>query len=192
MNKVITVSLNGNAYQMDEDGYNTLAAYLSRAETKLRGSADHREVIADLERSIADKCANFLRPHKNVVSGAEITQILNEMGPVQTPEVGSIESEPSKAEAPPLRSETVIGGSSRRRRLYRIREGSKWAGVCTGMAAFTDMDVSIIRVMFVLATFCAAFFGLLVYIVLIFVLPVAYTESEVAAAHSRPPELRHT
>ena len=40
--------------------------------------------MADLEQAIADKCAHFLQPHKNVLSAAEIEDVLQQMGPVQT------------------------------------------------------------------------------------------------------------
>ena len=32
MQKVISINLNGNAYQLDESGYDALRAYLARAE----------------------------------------------------------------------------------------------------------------------------------------------------------------
>ena len=35
MQKVITINLNGNAYQLDEGGYDTVRAYLPRAEQAL-------------------------------------------------------------------------------------------------------------------------------------------------------------
>jgi len=76
MRKVTTVNLNGNAYQLEESGYERLRAYLDDAESRLRGNPDRAEIIADLEQAIADNCAASLGPHKNVVSDAEIEQIL--------------------------------------------------------------------------------------------------------------------
>jgi len=40
MNKVITVNLNGNAYQVEESGYNALDEYLADAEAKLKDNPD--------------------------------------------------------------------------------------------------------------------------------------------------------
>jgi len=189
MNKVITVNLNGNAYQIDEDGYNALRDYLGRAEAQLHASADKREVITDLEQAIADKCITFLRPHKNVITAAEVTQILTEIGPVQTADGQTVDVEPPRPQTPPPRSDVRTEGAPHQRRLYRIREGRRWAGVCTGVAAYTDIDVTLIRVLFVVAAVCTGV-GLLAYIVMAFMVPMAYSESELAAAHSRPPELR--
>ena len=56
MQKVINISLNGIAYQLEEPGYNLLSAYLERAESRLKDSPDRAEVTADLEQAIGEKC----------------------------------------------------------------------------------------------------------------------------------------
>src|SRR5262249_48718950 len=60
MQKVITINLNGNAYQLDEAGYEALVAYLDRAERQLRDNPDRAEILADLEQAIAEKCLRYL------------------------------------------------------------------------------------------------------------------------------------
>lgn len=82
MRTVITISLNGIAYQLEAVGYEALRAYLQVAEQALAGNPDQREILADLEQAIADKCLRYLGPHKNVVSSEEINEVLREMGPV--------------------------------------------------------------------------------------------------------------
>ena len=63
MQKVITINLNGNAYQVDEAGYAALVAYLEGAERQLEDNPDRAEIIADLEQAIAEKCRRFLGAH---------------------------------------------------------------------------------------------------------------------------------
>ena len=82
MQKVISINLNGNAYQLDESGYDALREYLARAEHELEDNPDRAEIMADLEQAIADKCQKFLGPHKSVVNASEVEQIVAEMGPV--------------------------------------------------------------------------------------------------------------
>ena len=79
MQKVITINLNGNAYQLEETAYALLRAYLDRAELQLKDNPDKAEIISDLEQAIADKCRKFLGGHKSVVSATEIDQIIKEM-----------------------------------------------------------------------------------------------------------------
>ena len=84
MNTVIIINLNGNAFHLEEPGFHSLRAYLERAQEQLKDNPDKTEIMADLEQAIADKCAHFLRPHKNVLTAPEIEGVLKEMGPVQT------------------------------------------------------------------------------------------------------------
>src|SRR6202040_3726537 len=84
MNTVIIINLNGNAFHLEEPGFQSLRAYLERAQGQLKDNPDKAEIMADLEQAIADKCAHFLRPHKNVLTAPEINDVLKEMGPVQT------------------------------------------------------------------------------------------------------------
>ena len=83
MQKVITVNLNGNAYQVEEQGYDALTAYLARAEATLENNPDKTEILADLEQAIAEKCQTFLGPNKSVVSSDEMNRVLTDMGPVE-------------------------------------------------------------------------------------------------------------
>jgi phage shock protein C len=59
-----------------------------------------------------------------------------------------------------------------RKRLMRSSTDKMIAGVCAGLADYFDLDPTIIRVIWVLAFFCAGT-GLLVYIILWIVLPLA-------------------
>jgi phage shock protein PspC (stress-responsive transcriptional regulator) len=82
---------------------------------------------------------------------------------------------------------TATGARPRTRRLYRLREGQHIAGVCAGLAAFSEVDVGIIRFLFLLGALFSGGMLLLVYVVLMFVMPVARTEAEVAEARGGLP-----
>ncbi|GET33737.1 hypothetical protein PbJCM13498_26000 [Prolixibacter bellariivorans] len=58
------------------------------------------------------------------------------------------------------------------KRLIRSRTDRMIAGVCGGLAEYFDLDVSIIRILFVVLTiFTAGFPGILVYIIMWIVVP---------------------
>jgi len=52
MNKVITINLDGTAYQLEEDGYDALPTYLETAAARLQGNPDRDEILSDIEREI--------------------------------------------------------------------------------------------------------------------------------------------
>ncbi len=188
MNKVITINLNGNAYQLEEDGYEALRAYLEAAGRRLQGNPDRDEIMADIEQSIADKFRTVLGANKTVVVSKEVQDVIEQMGPVQDDSGGSEEPKPGKASSSTGASAGAAAaspGPGTARKLYRIREGAQVAGVCNGLAAYLGIDVTILRIIFAVCvlTFGA---GILVYIVMMFVIPPANTPEEVAAAHGVP------
>ena len=182
MQKVVTISLNGIAYQLEEPGYNQLRTYLERAESRLQDSPDRAEVMADLEQAIGEKCRAVLGPHKTVVNSAEVDRIIVEMGPV--------ESADEKAAGAAADGSTGAGaqtsGPPPRKRLFQIREGAMWMGVCNGIAAYLNVDVTWVRLAFVLLTIFSSGLWFVVYLVLMFVVPVANTPEDRAAAFGMP------
>lgn len=192
MRKVTTINLNHNAYQIDEDGYDTLRAYLEDAGRSLADNPDRDEILADLEQAIADKCRIALGSYKTVVSAEEIRRILKEMGPVAGGNGESAQSgRGTTGTAPPgaATSDSAASGASgfRMRRLYRIREGQHWAGICTGLAAYAGVEVKLVRLAAILITVFTGFFpGLIIYAGLAFILPIATTPEELSAAHGQP------
>jgi phage shock protein PspC (stress-responsive transcriptional regulator) len=184
MHKVVTINLNGQAYQFDEDAYEGIRAYLDRAEVQLHDNPDRAEILADLEQAIADKCGRYLNAHKTVIASSEIAQVLEEMGPVEGTSGGAREqgSGATSDQGAPPRS------SGAPRRLYRIDEGAMIGGVCNGIAAFFDLDVTLVRVIFAALAaieLASSHVGAIViaYVVMMFVVPLAGTSEEQAAAH---------
>jgi phage shock protein PspC (stress-responsive transcriptional regulator) len=96
-----------------------------------------KEILNDLERSIAEKCAAVLKPGKNVVNEEDITRILHEMGPVQADPMAD-EGDDAGENGPP-----------RIRRLVRQPRGAMIFGVCSGLADYFAVDVIIVRIIFV-------------------------------------------
>jgi phage shock protein PspC (stress-responsive transcriptional regulator) len=81
---------------------------------------------------------------------------------------------------------TGTGQAPRSRRLYRVLDGKQWTGVCNGLAAYAGVDVTWVRVAFVLLTIFTGGFWLIAYVALIFIMPIATTPEEISAAHGQP------
>jgi phage shock protein PspC (stress-responsive transcriptional regulator) len=192
MRAVNTISLNGNAWQIEAEGYAALAAYLKGAELRLAGDPDREEILADLEQAIADKLARHVSAHKNVVSAEEIALALQEMGPV---EAGGTAPDPDAAAGVPGGPTADSAGQAQPdteeanpgiRHLFQIREGALVSGVCNGLAAYFGVDVTLVRVIFVVFAVLTGGIGATVYLVMMIVVPVAVTAEQMAAAHGKP------
>jgi phage shock protein PspC (stress-responsive transcriptional regulator) len=194
MNKVITINLNGNAFQFEEGGYDLLHDYLDGAALRLADNPDRDEIVADIERAIADKCRALLSSFKTVVVTKEVQQVIDEMGPVENASAetdeaaaGNQASSPGQtsSQVPPGAGAADAPGGAPTRRLYKIEEDEMVCGVCTGLAAYFNIDVTFVRIAFVLV-FCIWGTGILVYIVLAIVVPTADTAAKRAAAEGKP------
>src|SRR5277367_5321453 len=136
MNKVISINLNGIAYQLEEGGFEALRAYLDTAARRLDGNPDKSEIIADIEQAIGSKFRSLLGPNKTVVVAKEVEDIIAEMGPVEDAS-GAAEPPPSStsAQASASGKEADTSSANPTKRLFKIHEGAKIGGVCTGLAA---------------------------------------------------------
>lgn len=65
---------------------------------------------------------------------------------------------------------------SAQKRLYRVNENKVFLGVSTGISEYTGIDLSIIRVIFVVLALTGVGFPIILYIVLGLVLPVKEIE----------------
>lgn len=58
------------------------------------------------------------------------------------------------------------------KKLTRPRTGRMLSGVCAGLANYFGLDVTLVRIAYVLLTlFSAAFPGILIYIILLIIIP---------------------
>lgn len=181
MQTVVNISLNGNSYQLEEPGYNQLRTYLERAEARLKDNPDRVEVMGDLEQAIGEKCRGTLTPHKTVVTVAEVERIITEMGPVEPAD----EKSAAGAETSSAAFSASAAGGQPRKRLYKIREGAMWGGVCNGIAAYMGLDVTWVRIGLVVLTLFTGV-TLLVYIAMLVIVPYADTAEDRAAAFGVP------
>jgi phage shock protein C len=66
----------------------------------------------------------------------------------------------------------TVGNTRAEKRLIRSRSDRKIAGVCAGMGQYLDLDISLVRILWVLVTFAVGFFpGLIAYIVAWIIVP---------------------
>ena len=171
MQATISIQLDGAKFALDEGAFLALRSYLDRAAAQLGKHPDRDKVIAGLERSIAAKLARRVPAEEGAIGRAEMIAALKEVGRVDGPSLDDTAS-----------SAAAKLGRFASRRLYRLREGQQIAGVCAGLAAFAEVAVGIIRLIFILGAVFSGGIGAAIYVILMFVMPIAHTEPEIADA----------
>jgi phage shock protein PspC (stress-responsive transcriptional regulator) len=161
MKKTVKINIGGVFFNIDEDAYQILQNYLAHINRKFSAEPEGKEIISDIESRIAEILQSKISTHKQVISKEDIDEIIDIMG---RPEDFDNEN-------------TQQNSFSYSRRMYRDPDNRILGGVCSGMAAYFNIDPVIIRVIFVVLLFAWGVAGV-IYIVLWALLPPAYTTAE--------------
>lgn len=191
MKKVVNVSLGGRSFSLDEDAYARLTAYFDHFRLCLGkdSQSEKEEVMADLENRIAELFSQGTGGASYRVVNLElVTKVVEQLGmPDGSKERAETASTTERREEDTAREESrresgpdfsYSGGSgSARRRLFRDLDNKKIGGVCAGLAAFLNVDITVVRIVALIAMLIYGT-GFLVYLVLWIVVPVASTPAE--------------
>lgn len=169
MNKTINITLHGQLFALEDDAYSTLKKYLEDVEHHLSASDDKKEIINDIECSIAEKFSGKLVKGKEVINLGDIQEILEIMGKPE--EISDEEDEPVSEDKKDDETEKEKN-SNRQKKLYRNTEDKIIAGVASGIAAYFGIDPVIVRLIFVATVFLNGT-GIIAYLVLWAIVPPA-------------------
>lgn len=164
MKKTLAINLGGIVYHIDEDAYTLLKDYLDKIKQELKSTESEEEIYNDIESRIAEIISEKIRNNRQVVSISDIQEIIKIMG---EPEdiTGNVDSGRSKSE------------QKKYKRMYRDPDDRMIGGVCSGLAAYWNLDPTLVRVIFALLAFFGMA-GIFIYLVLWIVLPEAITVAQ--------------
>lgn len=201
MKKVVNVSVGGRSFSLDEDAYARLLAYFDHFKARLDRDTQSakEEVMADLENRIAELFDQGTGGASyRVVNLALVTKVVEQLGmPDGSMEHETGASSQGQNQESGTDDEYQRSGSgvdftyngaqgTSRRRLFRDLDNKTIGGVCAGLAAFLNVDLTIVRIVSLL-TLLLWGTGFLVYIVLWIVVPIAKTPAEKCMMHGLEP-----
>ncbi|HSN50214.1 MAG TPA: PspC domain-containing protein [Bacteroidales bacterium] len=165
MKKSFSVNLGNRVFNIDEDAYLKLSAYLERIEGHFSDLKEREDILNDIELRISELFSERLGVNKQVITLTDVDEVIRIMGDPH--EIGGSEEEPGT---------TWESRRTGRRRIYRDPDDRMIGGVCGGLAAYTDIDPVIMRLIFVVLLFMGV--GVLAYIILWIVVPEARTTAQ--------------
>lgn len=197
MKKTLNINLAGYPFTIDEDAYNLLKNYLDTIRYAFDTKDDTGELAADIESRIAEILIEKENNHFRIITAEEITQVINRIGKpsdfIEVEESVNEIPEENKSETidisfenttpppyPPRNNNNNTNNNySRnpfiRRKLFRDPQNSMLGGVCSGLAAYLNIDPTIVRLIAVLLFFLSGTTVAIIYIVLWIVVPSAST-----------------
>lgn len=183
MKKTLTVNLGGTVFNIDDDAYRLLDNYLRNLKLYFRKEAGADEIVDDIERRISELFAEKLVAGLQVITIADVEEVIARMGKPEDMEGGE-ESESSASDstdrqgAGSYNSSATYGSSYTRRRLYRNPDDKMLGGVISGMGAYWGWDVTLLRLLLLVVLICGVGTLIPVYIVCWLVIPEAQTAAE--------------
>ena len=172
MKITVSINLGGYSFNIDEDAYAELKRYLKNLELHFAGEESSSEILSDIESRMAELFRIKLTNYKQVINIEDVRQVITVLG---TPE------DISDTEGPTARDKFSSPGYHR---MYRDTDHRVIGGVCAGIAAYWDIELWLVRLIFLVLAMMGV--GILIYLILYIVLPEAKTTSEKIAMKGNP------
>lgn len=160
MNEVTKIHLGRQAFAISADAHRELKNYLDA----IRGHVNDDDVADEIESRMAELLAERGVQGDQVILPADVMFLKQQLGD-------------PKDFAEDTGNEAAGDRPTDAKRLFRDTDNAMLAGVAAGLANYFGIDVLIIRLLFIVATFTVGW-GILVYLVLWLLVPEARTSSE--------------
>ena len=174
MKKTFTINISGSIFHIDDDAFEKLQKYLHMLNKHFGPAIEGQEILQDIEARIAELFLEKTNNKVEVITDFMVDEVTARMGkPEDFMESGEEESGKAATETASQEEEPKI-----RRRLYRDGDNRVLGGVCSGMGAYFNIDMVMMRVIFFLLFFLIGPFNLLLYFILWIVVPKAKTTAQ--------------
>jgi phage shock protein PspC (stress-responsive transcriptional regulator) len=159
MEKIISINLGGRVISIEDTAYTSLKAYLETLHRYFDGEEGRDEIINDIESRVAELLEEKMKRGSAAITEADVQEVMGSIGRVED----FAAEEGADAEPGPRGSTARKPGS---KRFYRDENDKIAGGVCSGLAAYLNVDPALVRVVFAILAFGGWGTGVLLYIVL--------------------------
>jgi phage shock protein PspC (stress-responsive transcriptional regulator) len=185
MEKIIHISIDATLFPLEEPAQQLLEKYLSDIRTAFTNEESAEEILRDIESRIAE---HLRKLGNGPINRAHIEKIIATMGSVSelTESVGGKQTSPET----PLPTDHEKATYRTHKKLYRDIEHAYLGGVCAGIAAYLDTDVTWVRVAFIALIFIGMGSIIPIYLILWLLVPPALTTADKLDMHGDPVTLQ--
>ena len=162
MKRILNAGIGGKNFVMDEDAYSRMELYLTEFRKKLSDS-ESAEVMDDLEQRIAELFEGEIGMTGQVVTLNMVGKVISQLG---LPDGSAFMADDFSGPHP--------DGAKVEKKLYRDDDGKTIAGICSGLALYFDIDVTLIRIL-MLVLLLGGSIGFWIYVILWIAVPKADT-----------------
>ena len=205
MKRTFQAGINGRVYNVEEDAYNLLLDYLTQLRNAFPAE-EGEEIVGDIEARISEHFDTIVSVEgREVITNDDINRVITIMGrPEQlqdeADEIGGDPSEPRHREGTPPPPPASIGADAEgsvpppavvHKKLFRDIRHKVFGGVLAGLGQYLDWDVTVLRLLVVIATVVLCGWSLfwtviLCYLVAWMVIPPANTPLRIIEMKGQP------
>ena len=169
MKQVININYHGRIIPIELAAYDMLKNYTTSLQLHFKDEEGKDEIINDIESRISELFQEQLSKGLTCITENDVNAIIKSMG---KPE--ELESEPviNHNQSDNTKQQN---NSSSAKRLYRDENNKFIGGVCSGLANYFNIDIVIVRIIFIILFFSFGV-GLIPYIILWIAVPSSATK----------------
>lgn len=174
MKKAIKVNISGAIFNLDEEAYAKLKAYLDELNSYYSDDPDGRDIVDDIENRIAELLQEYRNGYREVVILSDVEKAIEVLGyPFEE-----------------INQEVHFHHQKSFKRVYRNPEDRIIGGVCGGLGAYFGIDSNWIRLAFALSIIFLGV-GTLLYVVLWILIPLAKSSTDLLEMRGEPVNIRN-
>lgn len=171
MEKITQISINATLFSLEDSAYKKLSSYINEIREAFKNEVGGQEIVKDIEARIAE---HLKESGDELITLSLVDEIIEKMGTVS--ELTGKDKEENKQEKTEP-SKNIIEEKFKKR-LFRDEDNAILGGVCSGIAAYLDVDPTWIRIAFIALIFLG--FGTIIpiYIILWLIVPAAQSTAD--------------
>ena len=170
MKKIININLSGRVIPIEDSAYEKLQGYIESLRRYFSHEEGRDEIINDIESRIAELMSEKVRKGAACVTDTDISEIMASMGRPEDFEAADA-ADTAEPASTGQKQQYSHAQTRAKKRLYRNSSDKFIGGVCSGIAAYLNIDPAIIRILFAIVTFGGFGLGFFAYILLWIILP---------------------
>ncbi len=169
MKQVININFQGRVVPIELTAYEILKDYIQSLNNYFAAEEGKEEIVNDIENRIGELFHQKIQAGNNCITEDDVTAVINSIGRTEDfdQEAGNEKQSAQNASAPQSESRPY-------RKLLRDENNKVLGGVCSGVAHYLGIDITVARVIFLILFFSFGI-GFLAYIILWVVVPSSAT-----------------
>ena len=150
MKKVININFQGRVVAIEETSYDLLKQYIDSLRIYFANENGRDEIINDIESRIGELFQERIKNGATCISDDDINSIINNIGrPQDLADADADEKSDHKTFADANQQSQQFDFTTTGKRLYRDANNKVLGGVCSGIAAYFNIEPIIVRLVFI-------------------------------------------